>query len=282
VLVSSFMGREDKALQTFQEEGIAAFDSPERAARAMAALRARAKFESRPLFDEKREKFPVPEGAEALVKKMQSEGADEFSAKALLKSYAIPITRDTRADSSRAAVRAARETGFPVVVKGLHPEVFHKTEQGLVHEDCRDENDVEQACERIYKKIGRRSFLVSEKIRSDREFMAGVARFPGFPPCLLFGLGGVFSEALMDFGLRLAPLDKNEALDLIFSVRADKMLGPFRGAPAVDTDAMADMLVRLGRLALDFPSIREIDLNPVMIDDSKPVAADALFVLRPD
>jgi len=107
-----------------------------------------------------------------------------------------------------------------------------------------------------------------------------MTRFPGFGPVLLFGLGGIFTEALQDNSFRLAPLSLTEAAEMVYDIRADKMLMEFRGMPAVDVPALADILQQLSFISLLHPEIAEIDLNPIIIAGSKPVVADALFVLQ--
>jgi len=174
---------------------------------------------------------------------------------------------------------AAGRIGYPVVLKGCVPGIFHKTEQNMVHLDCRNKEDVQRACKTISDRFKTPSFLISQMINSDREFMAGMIRFNLFPPCILFGLGGIFAETLNDFALRLAPFGKNEAMRLITSIKAHKLLYEFRGKPSVDLNALADILIHLGHIALHFPQISEIDLNPILIDGNQPKIADAVFVL---
>ncbi len=280
VLISSFMGEEDKALMTFRDRGIPTFDSPERVARAMAALRRYARIKANPPLLPAEDLPPAPPEAIAIMEKMEGESADEYSAKQLLKAYGVPVTCDIRASSLEETVAAAREIGFPVVVKGLVPGVLHKSEQNLVYNDCRSEKDVEKACRAMSNNFQKEPplFLVSEKVDSRREFIAGTMRFNGFPPCILFGLGGVFSEVIGDFSVRLAPLATSAAADLISSTRAAKLLRSYRNLPEANIETMAEILVRLGLVALHFPRIREIDLNPILLDGNKPKVADALFV----
>jgi len=109
--------------------------------------------------------------------------------------------------------------------------------------------------------------------------MAGMTRFDRFPPCILFGIGGIFAETINDIAVRLAPFGKNEAVRLINSIKSHNLLSEIRGKPSVDLNAIADILIRLGHIALHFPKIKEIDLNPILIDGNQPKIADALFVL---
>jgi hypothetical protein len=107
-----------------------------------------------------------------------------------------------------------------------------------------------------------------------------MTRFDGFGPCVLFGLGGVLTEALKDTTFRSAPLSAVEAQEMLTDIRAKKLLGEFRGMPAVDAPALSGILQGIGFIALLHPEIAEIDLNPIIITGSAPVVADALFVLQ--
>jgi acetyltransferase len=95
----------------------------------------------------------------------------------------------------------------------------------------------------------------------------------------MLGLGGIFAEALKDFTIRLAPLAPEDAFEMADALRSRALMGPYRGMEAVDRDALALLLVRLSELALDFPCIKEIDLNPVIIAHGMPCAADALMII---
>ena len=114
-------------------------------------------------------------------------------------------------------------------------------------------------------------------VRGERELVAGSIRQPGFGPCVMFGLGGIFTEALRDTVFRLAPLSRLDALEMLEGIRAKELLGEFRGMPAVDREALAGILQKSGNLLLLHPEIREIDLNPIIIEGSRPVVVDALI-----
>jgi acetate---CoA ligase (ADP-forming) len=277
-LVSSFFNREDDALCRFQDAGIPTFDSPEKAAVAMSCLHRNRLIQSR-IEDEPIELPSVSEDARRLVDRAGTVGVDEFAAKAVLRAYGIDTCRERLAHTPREALDAARDLGFPVAVKGCTPVVAHKSEQGLVFLDRTGPEQVEDACRRIQKQAPGAALLVCEMLSGDREVMAGMTRSPGFPPCILFGLGGIYAEAMADAAVRLAPFGRSEALAMVRSLKSNAILGPIRGREPVDTDALADLLVRLGHLALDFPRIQEIDLNPIIICNGRSRVADALFVL---
>jgi len=278
VIVSSFFGRDDSAARRFQDGGIPVFDGPEKAAAAMATLNTYREIQYR---SEYVAPFapPASEKAVAIWQQAANDGWDEFRSKEMLRAYAIPTCHEILAGSVEDAVAAAETIGYPVVVKGCHQELQHKTEQGLVHLDLSSAEMVLSACDAIRHQAEKADFLVCEMVKGDREFIAGVHRHPSFPPCILFGLGGIWAEALEDTATRLAPLNRSEAMAQLKSIRAQALLGSYRGLPEVNHEALADILVRLGQLALDFPGIDAIDLNPILIRDGQPVVVDALFVV---
>jgi len=117
-------------------------------------------------------------------------------------------------------------------------------------------------------------------IKGERELVAGLTRDPQFGPCVMFGLGGIFTEVLKDVTFRVAPLERYDAYEMMDEIKAKKILDEFRGKPAVDREKLADILINLGRIGLEHEEVAEIDINPLIIKDSMPVAVDALIVLR--
>jgi len=275
LLISSFFGREDNAVTEFQKHGIPVFDSPEMVARAMAALYQYHKSRTAAgniVTD-------VPTAPPAAVQILQDGNTiDEFSAKEILRSYGIPTCREKRVSTLEDAVAAAHTIGYPVVLKSCSAEIQHKTEQGLVHLNLQNDQDVAKAYAALQSKHPA-PVLVCEMVKGVREVMAGLTRFPGFPPCILFGLGGIFTEALEDHVVRLAPFEQDEALSQIESLKARRILDAYRGLDSVNQEALASILVQLGNLAVHFPEIKEIDLNPITITaEGTPKVVDALFV----
>ncbi|MEA3486523.1 MAG: acetate--CoA ligase family protein [Thermodesulfobacteriota bacterium] len=277
LIVSSFLGEEDHAVRAFKKNGIPTFDSPEMAGRAMAALYEHFLIRNRP-HDKPNNNVKMPENVKAIVDGVDTEAFDEYTAKKILRAYGIPTTDEAIASTLDEAVGYARSIGYPVALKVCSPYIMHKTEQGMVHLGIKDDESLEKAFNSIRNKDGDSAILVSEMLKGDREFMAGMSYAPGFPPCIMFGLGGIFTEALKDNAIRLAPLSHSDAISMMDTLSSRALLGPYRGMKPVDMDAVASMLVALGRLALDFPQIREIDLNPIIITDGMPKVADALFV----
>jgi acetyl-CoA synthetase (ADP-forming) len=128
---------------------------------------------------------------------------------------------------------------------------------------------------------GCEALLVQEMVRGARELVCGMTRDPQLGPCVMFGLGGVFTEVLDDVAFRIAPLTSWDAQEMIGEIRARKILDPFRGEAAVDRDILCGILVSLGRIGLEYEAVAAIDINPLKVrPDGRPVAVDALVVLR--
>ncbi|HPE46270.1 MAG TPA: acetate--CoA ligase family protein, partial [Deltaproteobacteria bacterium] len=122
--------------------------------------------------------------------------------------------------------------------------------------------------------------LVQQMVKGERELVAGLIRDPQFGPCVMFGLGGIFTEVLKDVTFRVAPLEMRDAYEMMDEIKAKKLLDEFRGKPAVNREVLAKALLNLGRIGLEVDEVAEIDINPMIIHEDMPVAVDALVVLR--
>jgi acyl-CoA synthetase (NDP forming) len=157
---------------------------------------------------------------------------------------------------------------------------MHKSGKGLIALNIKDEKELKIAFHSIQKAARRKvPVLVQEMLSGNREFLAGMTRFPGFGLCVVFGLGGVFTEIYNDTTIRLAPLANSDTAEMFEDIHARKLLGDFRGLPQVKKDQLTKILRGLGNIALLHPEIAEIDLNPIIISGAKPIVADALIVL---
>ena len=206
----------------------------------------------------------------------------EHESKVLLASYQIPVTREILAGTRDELISAAHEIGFPVVIKACSPEISHKTEKGLIRIDIRNDDEAIQAYDDITAGMNgsKRTVLVQELIKGERELVIGLIRDPQFGPCVMFGLGGIFTEILKDVSFRLAPLEERDALEMMGEIKAHKILDAVRGMEAADRGILKEMLITVGKIGLENDAIKEIDMNPVIISGSRPVAADALVVLQ--
>jgi succinyl-CoA synthetase beta subunit len=206
----------------------------------------------------------------------------EHEAKGVLAAYGIPVTREVLVTAREEVAAAAAAIGYPLVVKACSPEVAHKTEQGLVRLDVRTESEALRAFDEIAAGMAGApgGVLIQEMVRGRRELAAGLVRDADFGPCVMFGLGGIFTEVLHDVAFRKAPLEQADALDLLQDIRGRRILDGARGLPPADRRELAALLIALGRLGLEHSAVEEIDLNPVILAGSRPVVADALIVLR--
>ncbi len=205
----------------------------------------------------------------------------EFASKQLIAGYGIPVSREQLAKDAAAAVRAATEIGLPVALKLCGDAIAHKTERNLVRLGLGSLEGVREAAEDLLAMIrpedGEVALLVAEMVEGRRELIAGLVRDPQFGPCVLLGLGGILTEALRDVAFAAAPLSRREAREMIRRLAASHLITqPFRGEPAADEEALAEILVGLGRLGIERSDVIAVDLNPVILRGAEPVAVDAL------
>jgi acyl-CoA synthetase (NDP forming) len=208
---------------------------------------------------------------------------NEHESKKLLAEYGLPVVEEQVALSVESAAQVAETIGYPVVMKALGAKLLHKTERGLVFVDVNSKEKLEKAAGTILQEAGTdlEGFLIQPHIKGNREFVTGLFRDPQFGPVIMFGLGGIYTEALSDVVFRIAPLSKADALEMIGEIRSRKLVDDFRGEKAVDRKALVDILQGLSRIAMEKDSIDEIDINPLKITpDGKVVAVDALVLYR--
>ncbi len=221
--------------------------------------------------------------AQTMINQVRQAGRktlSEFESKQILAAYGIPVTREMLVEKQSNLMRAVEAIQFPLVLKGCSAEITHKSERNLVRLDIRSAEEARRAFAEIAAAMdGSGAVLVQEMVYGPRELVMGLNRDEQFGPFVMFGLGGLFTEILGDCVFRKAPLEKADALEMLTGIKARKILGPIRGLPAADTDKLASMLMTLGRIGLEIPAIREIDLNPVILAKEKPVAVDALITL---
>jgi acetyl-CoA synthetase (ADP-forming) len=205
----------------------------------------------------------------------------EYESMLVIESAGVPVAATALARSRKEAEQMAERIGYPVVMKGCSAELAHKTESGMVKLNVGNSEEAARAFDELTAKMKNLDGVLIEKmVKGSREFVIGLSRDPQFGPCVMFGLGGIYTEALKDVTFRVAPLSKEDALEMIDEIKTKKILGEFRGSPAVDREALAKALVGIGELGMGCASIAEIDINPLIICGDKPVAVDALVVLK--
>lgn len=206
----------------------------------------------------------------------------EHESKQVLAAYEIPVTQEKLVDDVKDLIDVTEEIGFPLVLKGCSSDLTHKTEKGLIRVDIRNEREARAAFEEIMSSMEGpdKAVLAQEMVKGPRELVVGLTRDPQFGPCVMFGLGGIFTEILKDISFRVAPLEKRDALEMMQEIKGHKILEAVRGMEAADLDMFSQILINVGRIGMEHEKVKEIDINPVIISGNRPVAVDALVVLE--
>ncbi len=276
------------------DAGIPTYGTPERAVRSFAVLCDYARnlkllqeIPSRFLRDVVAEE---KKAKELIAKSLDGEDVflQEVESKRLLAFYGIPVNQTQAAGSVEEALRLALDMDYPLVMKILSPDIVHKTEAHGIRTDIRNELELREA----YKKVmeAARTYNPDADIRgvtlqpmvqkADVELLIGAKRDPIFGPVILFGMGGIFAEVIGDRNIALAPLNRTLARRLMEKTKAYKLLNGYRNIPKADLGLLEQLLVCLSHLLVDFPEIAELDMNPVLVKDGKPLTVDARILLR--
>ncbi len=208
----------------------------------------------------------------------------EAESKALLAGFGVPMAPERLAGDAAAAVAAATEIGFPVVAKLCGDLIAHKTERGLVRLGLADGESVRVAADELLAAAtvddGDVDVLIAPMLRGNRELIAGLADDPQFGMTVVLGIGGILAEALADVAVRLVPIERVDAEEMIDELQTQALLGAFRGEPPVDRDRLCEVLLGLSAAALATPGLVSADLNPLIVVDGNPIAVDALVEVR--
>ncbi len=286
-------GQSEECLHWFVERGFPAYRVPDRAVNALAALREYAR--NRDLATEI---LPEPAGespgqAREAIAGARSAGRTvltEVEAKAVFSAYGLPVARTLLAKNEDAAVRAARDIGFPVVLKVVSPDILHKSEAGGVKVGLGDEAGVRAAYRAVTASA--RSYragadihgvAVQEMAPPGTEVILGSVDDPSFGPSVMFGLGGVFVEVLKDVTFRVAPVSSTQAGRMLEEIEGAPLLAGARGEKPKDKDALIQALMAYSRMIIDLDGeIAESDANPVFVyEKGKGVlVADARIILK--
>jgi len=208
----------------------------------------------------------------------------EHEAKALLAAFGLPVPRNIVAATREAAVAAAREIGFPVVLKIHSPDITHKSDVGGVRLNLQDETSVAAAFDDMLRSVKAKrpqarleGAAVQPMLRyaHQREVLVGVATDAVFGPVLSFGAGGVAVEAVRDTAVALPPLNTTLAYELMQRTRVHRLLAGYRDVPPADLGALAQVLCGVSRMVSRLAWIRELDLNPVLAHPGGAMIADA-------
>jgi acetate---CoA ligase (ADP-forming) len=265
--------------------GIPAYIFPESAARAVAALNKQAEWSRLPLTTHAPFDDVDRDCARAILSAAAAQGREQLTtveAMQLLRAYGVPVADGNLACDLDSAESIAEHIGYPVVLKLVSADVVHKSDVGGVVTNVMNGAHLRRAYEEMIVNVGAKvpdaridGVLVQRQLRGGCETIVGVTRDPVFGPLVMFGLGGIFVEALRDVVFRLAPVDEYEANAMLSEIRGAKMLDGMRGAPASDKTALATAIRRIGQLAADFPQILELDVNPLLGFANGAIAVDA-------
>ncbi len=298
-LLAVLMGQQGlpEGLATLHKARVPAYLFPESAARALAAMWRQSEWQSRPLG--RTVAFEVDDRAVVeAVARTRARGELKLSepdALRVLQAYGVPVTQwefiagGGEAELRAEAARAAKAIGYPLAIKVVSPQIVHKTELGAVVLGISSPSELDETVPRLLSEASGRfagptklrieGLLLQRMAARGRETIVGLTRVPRVGPMVMFGLGGIYVEALRDVSLRMCPITDADAALMIREVKMHRLLDAIRGEPARDTRALVDALLRLSQLALAHPEIAEMDVNPLVSLERGAVAVDARIQL---
>lgn len=201
---------------------------------------------------------------------------------ALLEAYGLAGARREKAENAEAAVAAAERIGYPVVLKISSPDIIHKSDVGGIRLNIPNADALKKACEEMLASAGKQcpmarleGFLVQEHLNGGTELLLGCKRDSQFGPVIAFGSGGVFTEIYADIALRIPPLDRDEILAMIDETKVSRILKGYRNVPAADISGLVKAIQSFSALVTDFPTIQEVDINPLLAQPERLVVLDA-------
>ena len=267
------------------EAGVPAYIFPESAARALAALVRRRQWLETPVADPTRFQVDEPR-TRSILEGALADGRTrlkEHEALDLLESYGIPVVKHRMATTHAEARSAAETCGYPVVLKAVAAGLIHKSDVGAVRVDIRTPEELDTAFGEMVRRMGEadlnlEGILVEKFVSGGRETIIGMTTDPSVGPILMFGVGGIYVEALKDVAFRLAPVNEHDAREMLDSIRGARLLKEYRGG-AVDREAMVEAIQRVSQLVVDHPEIAEMDINPFLAFADGGLAVDARFSL---
>jgi len=295
-LLACWMGREQvtEARRAFSRAHIPAFATPEPAVEMFAHVSSYYQNQRLLLQTPGPRAFPTApdlQGARLIIENALAERRrtlSEMESKALLAAFGIPIARSVVTRSANEAMLVAEEFGFPVAMKVDSPDISHKSDVGGVRLNLPNAAETRQAFGTILDEVKRKrpdarinGVTVEPMIRrpNGRELMVGVLRDEVFGPAIAFGSGGIAIEVQADRAVALPPLNGFLVENLIASTRASKLLGTFRRMPPIDRGALEGVLLRVSEMVCELPWLQELDINPLIADETGVVAVDARIVV---
>ncbi|MCX8188171.1 MAG: acetate--CoA ligase family protein [Nitrososphaeria archaeon] len=228
--------------------------------------------------------------AKNIVLKALSEGRNvllEPEAYNLLSAYNIHVCKHKMVSSLEDALKAAREIGYPVVLKIVSPDIVHKSDVGGVKINILNDSHLRESYETLMNDVKRNApnarilgVLVVEMAPKSVEVVVGMLRDPTFGPTVMFGLGGIFVELMKDVVFRIAPVTKEEALEMIKKIKGYPLLSGFRGSKPLDINSIAELISTVSRIGVEIPEIDQMDLNPIIVYETGFLIVDARVILK--
>ncbi len=284
-IITCFIGGEsvERAAERVEREGIPNFIDPARAVRAISVAKAYGRKRSRLNIRQ----FAVERDHTRKLLQSLPEGIIGVEGFPVIESYGVRVAPYRIVRTGDEAVSAASEIGLPVALKIISPDIVHKSDVGCIKLNVSSEEDVASAFYEIISNAERYTrmisgVLVQKMISGGREVIIGMKRDMQFGPVIMFGLGGIFVEIFKDISFRIAPLSVEDAYKMMAETKSYRVLRGVRGEKGCDIDAIAEVLMRISQLCMDFPEIMEIDINPVKVFERGKgcVAVDFRMVLR--
>ena len=211
----------------------------------------------------------------------------EYEAKTVCKDYGIPVTELKIAKTAEEAVKYSEQIGYPTVFKIISPEITHKFDVGGVILNIQNKEEAKQAFNQIIENVKKHNpkakidgILVQEMAPSSTEVIVGSIKDSQFGPTLMFGFGGTFVELMKDVSFRIAPIDEQDAKEMMSEVKAYPLLKGYRGQPPADIETLTKILLSTSKLVMDHQEIKELDLNPVMVYEKGAKTVDARIILE--
>jgi acyl-CoA synthetase (NDP forming) len=207
----------------------------------------------------------------------------------ILKAYGIPAIGTAISKTLQETVEAAEEIGYPLVMKIISPQISHKSDVGGIKLNLNNAEDVKVAYEDMMSKIPEKvpnavleGVQLQKMVSGGKEVIIGMIRDPTFGPTLMFGLGGIYVEILKDVKFAVAPVNVNDAANMISGIRTHKLLEGSRGSEPVDIEAIKNIILRVSQLVTDFPEISEFEINPLIVFDEGEgaLAVDMRLILK--
>ena len=199
----------------------------------------------------------------------------------LLRRYDIPVVEEAVVKNPNEGARFAGKVGYPVVLKIVSKDIIHKMDKGCVKTNIMNERELRSAYAHIMKNAGKarvEGMLVQRMVKQGIELIIGGRKDGQFGPLVLFGLGGIFVEILRDVSIRVCPITKDEAREMIGEIKGSQLLKGARGTVPVDTEKLAGLLVNVSRMLYENQGICELDLNPVIAYKDGYLAVDVRVI----